>query len=405
VDDSDVICGHRTVSDTLGHDLVTSNQDHRYLVNKSSRVVPPIQRGLHVSNLPGAWNQPERRHQSGAGQRLQRGLLVWVEIDHTTGGTEEHGDDTVATGAPPGDAAVAIHVQYAHAHSFRSRPAAITISQGTDTFLVPESSREIYSHGHHDSVLRSHRWRTAENSAAYLLPRLNNADRLLDVGIGPGTITLDLAERLSEGWVVGVDSAPAAVAATRALARAQGVNNLRLMVGDAYQLAFADASFDVVHAHQLVQHLAHPVTALREMRRVCVPGGLVAIRDADYSGMTWHPPSAALTRWLELYQHVARSNGGEPDAGRRLLAWAHAAGFSDVDSSASAWCFARPADIAWWSDSWAERLSHSDFAQQAVEQGLSDRMELAQLAEGWRRWGKLADAWFAVLHGEILCRR
>jgi SAM-dependent methyltransferase len=256
VDDSDVICGHRTVSDTLGHDLVTSNQDHRYLVNKSSRVVPPIQRGLHVSNLPGAWNQPERRHQSGAGQRLQRGLLVWVEIDHTTGGTEEHGDDTVATGAPPGDAAVAIHVQYAHAHSFRSRPAAITISQGTDTFLVPESSREIYSHGHNDSVLRSHRWRTAENSAAYLLPRLNNADRLLDVGIGPGTITLDLAERLSEGWVVGVDSAPAAVAATRALARAQGVNNLRLMVGDAYQLAFADASFDVVHAHQLVQHLA-----------------------------------------------------------------------------------------------------------------------------------------------------
>jgi hypothetical protein len=144
---------------------------------------------------------------------------------------------------------------------------------------------------------------------------------------------------------------------------------------------------------------------LREMRRVCVPGGLVAVRDADYSAMTWHPPSAALTRWLQLYQQVARSNGGEPDAGRRLLGWAHAAGFSDVDSSASAWCFAGSADIAWWSDTWAERLSHSDFAQQAVEQGLSDRIELAQLAQGWRRWGKLSDAWFAVLHGEILCRR
>jgi SAM-dependent methyltransferase len=270
---------------------------------------------------------------------------------------------------------------------------------------VPESSREVYSHGHHDSVLRSHRWRTADNSAAYLLPRLNIADRLLDVGIGPGTITLDLARRLSEGWVVGIDSAPAAVAATQALAGAQGVRNLRLLVGDAYQLGFADASFDVVHAHQLVQHLAQPVPALREMRRVCVPGGLVAVRDADYSAMTWHPPSAALSRWLQLYQQVARSNGGEPDAGRRLLGWAHAAGFSDVDSSASAWCFATPADIAWWSDTWAERLTHSDFAQQAVAQGLSDRMELAQLTEGWRRWGTLSNAWFAVLHGEILCRR
>jgi ubiquinone/menaquinone biosynthesis C-methylase UbiE len=271
--------------------------------------------------------------------------------------------------------------------------------------LVPESSREVYSHGHHDSVFRSHRWRTAENSAAYLLPRLNVADRLLDVGIGPGTITLDLARRLSEGWVVGIDSAAAAVAATQTLAGAQGVRNLRLLVGDAYQLGFANNSFDVVHAHQLVQHLAHPVTALREMWRVCVPGGLVAVRDADYSAMTWHPPSAALSRWLQLYQQVARSNGGEPDAGRRLLGWAHAAGFSDVDSSASAWCFATPADIAWWSDTWAERLTHSDFAQQAVAQGLSDRIELAQLTEGWRRWGTLSNAWFAVLHGEILCRR
>jgi ubiquinone/menaquinone biosynthesis C-methylase UbiE len=270
---------------------------------------------------------------------------------------------------------------------------------------VPESGREVYSHGHHDSVLRSHRWRTAENSAAYLLPRLNVADRLLDVGIGPGTITLDLARRLSEGWVIGIDYAPAAVAATQASAAAQGVRNLRLLVGDAYQLGFADASFDVVHAHQVLQHLAHPVAVLQEMRRVCVPGGLVAVRDADYSAMTWHPPSASLTRWLQLYQQVTRSNGGEPDAGRRLLGWAHAAGFSDVDSSASAWCFARPADIAWWSETWAERLSHSDFAQQAVAQGLSDRMELDQLAEGWRSWGGLSDAWFAVLHGEILCRR
>ena len=270
---------------------------------------------------------------------------------------------------------------------------------------MPNSSREVYSHGHHDSVLRSHGWRTAENSAAYLLPRLNVSDRLLDVGIGPGTITLDFARRLSDGSVVGIDSAPAAVAATQTLAAAQGVGNLQLLVGDAYQLGFAEASFDVVHAHQLVQHLADPVTALREMRRVCVPGGLVAVRDADYSAMTWHPPSAELARWLQLYQQVARSNGGEPDAGRRLLGWARAAGFTEVDSSASAWCFARPADIAWWSDTWAERLSESDFAQQAVAQGLSDRRELAQLAEGWRRWGNFSDAWFAVLHGEILCRR
>ena len=95
--------------------------------------------------------------------------------------------------------------------------------------------------------------------------------------------------------------------------------------------------------------------------------------------MTWHPPSAALTRWLQLYHDVARLNRGEPDGGRRLLGWARDAGFSEIDSSASAWCFAPPTDVAWWSDTWAERLSHSDFAHQAVERGLPTR-------RNWRNW-------------------
>ena len=49
-----------------------------------------------------------------------------------------------------------------------------------------------YTHGHHESVLRSHRWRTAANSCAYLLPHLRPDMSLLDVGCGPGTITADL---------------------------------------------------------------------------------------------------------------------------------------------------------------------------------------------------------------------
>jgi hypothetical protein len=52
---------------------------------------------------------------------------------------------------------------------------------------------DVYLHGHHDSVLRSHQWRTAENSAGYLLARLPATARVLDVGCGPGTITADLS--------------------------------------------------------------------------------------------------------------------------------------------------------------------------------------------------------------------
>jgi SAM-dependent methyltransferase len=270
---------------------------------------------------------------------------------------------------------------------------------------VPNPSREVYSHGHHDSVLRSHRWRTAENSAAYLLPWLKPSDRLLDVGVGPGTITVDLAERLADGLVVGIDSAPAAVTATGMLAVEHRASNVQVLIGDVYTMPFPEGSFDVVHTHQVLQHLSDPVAALREMRRVCVPGGLVAVRDADYATITWYPASAALTRWLELYRQVAISNGGEPDAGRRLLSWATEAGFGDVGASASAWCFATSSDLAWWSETWAERLRESDFGRQAEARGLSDSTELARIAEGWLDWGRLPHAWFAVLHGEVLCRR
>jgi SAM-dependent methyltransferase len=228
---------------------------------------------------------------------------------------------------------------------------------------------------------------------------------VLDVGVGPGTITVDLAERLVDGSVVGIDSAPAAVAATQTLAAERGASNLQALVGDVHTMPFPEASFDVVHAHQVLQHLSDPVAALREMRRVCVPGGLVAVRDADYAAMTWYPQSGGLTRWLELYRQLTDSNGGEPDAGRRLLSWASAAGFGDVAASASAWCFATSSDLAWWSETWAERLRQSDFGRQAQAHGLSDSTELAQLAEDWLNWGRLPDAWFAVLHGEILCRR
>ncbi|MET0694848.1 MAG: methyltransferase domain-containing protein [Propionibacteriaceae bacterium] len=263
-------------------------------------------------------------------------------------------------------------------------------------------ARDVYSHGHHDSVLRSHRWRTAENSAGYLLPHLRAGDQLLDIGSGPGTITLDLASRLSAGRVVGIDNAAEAVAAAREQAASTGADRVEFAIGDVYALDFADDTFDVVHAHQVLQHLSDPVAALREMRRVCRPGGLVAARDADYAAMTWHPEEPGVTRWLDLYRRVARSNSGEPDAGRRMRSWAQQAGFSEINATASAWCFADDVDVAWWSDSWADRVTQSSFARQAVERGLATVTELDELAAAWRTWGTAPDAWFSILHGEIL---
>jgi SAM-dependent methyltransferase len=268
--------------------------------------------------------------------------------------------------------------------------------------VPPAAPRETYTHGHHESVLRSHRARTVENSAAYLVPWLRAGARVLDVGCGPGTITVDLAARVAPGEVIGVDAVAEVLTLAREEADTAGRHNVRFDTGDVYALAFADDEFDIVHAHQVLQHLADPVAALVEMRRVCRPGGTIAVRDADYGGFTWYPELPELDEWMGLFQTVTRANGGEPCAGRRVLHWARAAGCADVRPSAGVWCFATPDERAWWAGSWADRTVGSAFGERALELGLATRADLERIAGGWREWSTAPDAWFAVLHGEVL---
>ncbi len=255
---------------------------------------------------------------------------------------------------------------------------------------------ETYTHGHEDSVLRSHRWRTVANSAAYVASRLTSGADMLDVGCGPGTITVEIASMVAPGRCAGLDSSVDVIAA------ASSGSGCEFVVGDAYALEYEDASFDLVHAHQVLQHLADPVRALAEWRRVLRPGGAVAARDADYDAFRWYPAEPMLDRWLELYRNAARGNGGEPDAGRRLLSWAHAAGFTEVHTTASVWCFASPEDRAWWGSTWADRISRTVLSVQLVETGAATRAELDEIAVAWRRWSEHPDGWFLVPHGEIV---
>jgi ubiquinone/menaquinone biosynthesis C-methylase UbiE len=260
----------------------------------------------------------------------------------------------------------------------------------------------VYTHGQHESVLRSHRWRTAANSAAYLLPHIASGNRVLDIGCGAGTITAGLAAAAAPGRLVAVDLSTEALSQARSALSSH--STVDFAVADVHSLQFADGSFDVVHAHQVLQHVTDPVVALREMRRVCRAGGVVGARDADYEAMTWYPESPALDEWLDLYRRIARANGGEPDSGRRLKAWALAAGFTTVTATASTWCYAEPAERALWSSTWAERMTSSAIAKQAVAEGYATPADLERIADGWRHWAAQDDAWFAVLHGEILAR-
>ncbi|MGH3623544.1 MAG: methyltransferase domain-containing protein [Sciscionella sp.] len=265
------------------------------------------------------------------------------------------------------------------------------------------AAEQTYGQGHAESVVRSQHWRTVENSAGYLARELRAGLDVLDVGCGPGTITVDLARLVAPGQVVGIDPSWPVLEQAHATAAGAGVGNVAFERGDVYALEAETGSFDLVHAHQVLLHLTDPVAALREMLRVARRGGVVAARDTDYAGAMWWPPDPRLDRWLELYRAVARGNGAEPDAGRRLLAWAHAAGASTVTPSASIWCHSTPAERAWWGGLWAARILDSRIAEQAIEGGYATRAELVAISAAWRDWAEHRDGWFAIPHGEILC--
>jgi SAM-dependent methyltransferase len=259
-----------------------------------------------------------------------------------------------------------------------------------------------YTHGHAESVLRSHRTRTVENSAAYLLPYLRPDHRLLDVGSGPGTITADLARLVRE--VVALEITDEAAALTRAELDRQGLAGIDVRVGDVHAIDLADDEVDVVHAHQVLQHVADPVTALREMARVTRSGGVLGVRDSDYAAFAWYPRPPELDRWLELYRDAARANGGEPDAGRHLLAWAHAAGLVDVTATSSTWCFATPETRAWWGGMWADRIIGTALADQLVRERRASRDQLREMADAWLAWAADPDGWISIPHGELVIR-
>lgn len=267
---------------------------------------------------------------------------------------------------------------------------------------MPQVDSGRYLHGHHESVLRSHRWRTAANSAAFLLPHLKPGQGLLDVGCGPGTLTADLARSVAPGEVIGIDLGGDVI--ELASSQKDLPENVRFAIGDLFHLDFPDERFAVVHAHQVLQHLDRPVAALAEMRRVCAPGGLVAVREGDFGSMLHYPADPLLDQWWSLYREVARATGGEPFAGRQLLSWAQEVGFSEINSSASAWCFATEVDRQWWGSLWADRITQSEMADRIISLDLGHPELLEEFAQAWRRWARDPAGWFAMLHGEIICR-
>ncbi|KAI4148768.1 MAG: hypothetical protein LQ340_004946 [Diploschistes diacapsis] len=261
----------------------------------------------------------------------------------------------------------------------------------------------VYLHGHHKSVTQDHSRRTAQDSAAFLIPHIQPNFSILDIGCGTGTITLDLAALVPHGRVEGGDVVETVLSQARALAKSRNLTNAKFIILDANDLQYSDDHFDVVFCHQVLQHVQDPVGILKEMLRVAKPGGIVAAREADYKSFAWYPEFDGIQQWADLYQSAARASKGEPNAGRHLHVWARKAGFDpgSIQASWTSWRYvgSRAAQFA---ESWVDRALHSSFADTVRQHGLAPHSELERISLVWREWSTAKDALIVLPSGEII---
>jgi ubiquinone/menaquinone biosynthesis C-methylase UbiE len=242
--------------------------------------------------------------------------------------------------------------------------------------------------------------RTANDWIPFLLPYLRPGMHVLDCGCGPGSITVDVAQRIAPGLVVGIDVDAEQVERARQLASQRGLANVRFEVGSAYELPFPEATFDAAYANNVLNHLGDPLRALGEMRRVLRSGGVVGI--SDTAGKLYLTPTNALVeRGVELFRQVKYYNGAsqEYDA-LKLRQYLAETGFvRSIGYALAPQCFGTPEATRHVAEAFALLLDSAGFRDVVLSQGWADAKTLDEVIGAIRAWGEGPDSFHVALNG------
>ena len=241
--------------------------------------------------------------------------------------------------------------------------------------------------------------RRTGGAGGFFAPQLRAGMRLIDCGCGPGSITVDLARAVAPGDAIGIDLRADALTQGRTLARERGIANLAFQAASVYQLPYADDSFDAAFACAVLQHLSAPVAALREIRRVLRPGGVVGIVDGSSTITFRYPTSPLLEAWDRLRVLQREHNEERSSDALQLRALLREAGFARTQASGQ---MATEAGLPAGSLEETRRVAEDHLirlrgvlGELAVAQGWATRAELEQMAKALIAWGEAPDAFYA----------
>jgi len=265
-------------------------------------------------------------------------------------------------------------------------------------------SQERYLGGYSPLIVQEMGRRSLDREGRFFRDQLRPGMAVLDCGCGPGTMTVEIAERVRPGPVTGIDIGGEQLAVGRELAEQKGLDNLRLLEGNVYQLPFGDGELDAVFAHALLYHVQEPTRALREMYRVLKPGGVIGVRDLDHGGDLYQPDGPELAAAWVLIERVFGHNGGNVRFGRTQAKRLRQAGFHQIQVTASYDLFATPTERDAWAGYWIDFLGRR-YRDLITAQGWASAEEIDRYCAALRAWNADADAFFARARCECVAWR
>jgi len=258
------------------------------------------------------------------------------------------------------------------------------------------------AHGVTPHLSQDYATRRAERQAAYFLTYLRPGMNVLDVGCGPGTITLGVAQAVAPGRVTGIDHDDRHIKDAEMLAAERGVQNVSFAQADVLSLPLSDETFEAAFENNLFVHLAdRAADAAREVYRVLVPGGCFAARDVDTDAVMWGGPAEGLNELDRFMTRWQQSRGSDLTMGRKLSSILRQAGFRDTRKSVSADTKGDPEAVSSHADITLSLLD-GPLGQAIVDNGWGDSSEVERLKTQIRRWSEHPDAFFANVHVEVI---
>ncbi|KAI5958871.1 hypothetical protein KGF57_002305 [Candida theae] len=272
------------------------------------------------------------------------------------------------------------------------------------------NEQAYYSKGYKKAVSDTHAWRTVDNSTKFITTVLKPNFHVLDVGCGPGSITIDLAKNYltSGGSVIGVEPTSELIDTANNLKETTEpqLDNIKFQIGSVYELPFEDNTFDLVYAHQVVIHLQDPIKGLKELARVAKPGGFVAVKDADLESIIASPEKY---KSLSDFFIAKAKNAVSTDvrAGRTLREKAIRAGYKpgNITTTKSYWLLADDLDAKKkWVELTVNRIKNGGEVIYPNDAKKNEEVCKETIAK-WEEWLEDEESLYNISHFEIVYKK